>query len=78
MRKEAEIEAALAAAMPEGVTAWAPGQSAASRYSSSTPGGMLTAGILGRKAKKAGEDDTVEVPRFAVVAVSDTRVCLFS
>jgi hypothetical protein len=78
------IDQAVRRLSPEPVVCWCNGQSLESRYSSSTTsagafgGRAAGAAVLHHQLGKARLDNAVPMPRFPVVAVSASRIYLFS
>jgi len=78
------IDEAVRRFSPEPVLCWCNGQSLESRYSSSVTsagasgGRAAGAGVLRYQLGRARLEDAAPMPRFPVIAVSATRIYLFS
>jgi hypothetical protein len=78
------IDEAVRRLSPEPLLCWCNGQSLESRYSSSvTPAGASAgratgAAVLHHQLGRARLEDAVPMPRFPVIALSATRIYLFS
>ena len=78
------IDEAVRRLSPEPLLCWCNGQSLESRYSSSvspagSAGGQAAgAAVLRYQLRRARREDAAPMPRFPVIAVSATRIYLFS